>query len=379
MSADVPEVSLVEVSKRFGEITAIEDISLEIRQGEFLTLLGPSGSGKTTLLRLIGGFEHPTTGRVLIRGEDVTGVPPNRRNTSTVFQDLALFPHMSVGRNVEYGLMLRGVPDAPRREQAERLLHLVGLEGFYRRNVSRLSGGQRQRVALARSLVLEPAVLLLDEPLTGLDEKFREQMQVELKNLHARLGTTFVAVTHNQEEALSMSDRVAVLRDGRLEQIGPPGELYEAPRTEFVADFIGSANLLRGDLAEPGMTFRSHGLVLRARVASGVGVGPAVLMVRPERIVIGPEAARQTNRYEARVDTVIYKGAVVEVYLVLDTGQRLRAHQRTGGAQQIPSAGSRVTIGWDAGDSIVLPSVPGRHAADEREEVKSDSRSRAPR
>ena len=370
MGAEIAEVSLVDVSKRFGEITAIQNIFLEIRQGEFLTLLGPSGSGKTTLLRLIGGFEHPTSGRVLIRGEDVTGVPPNRRNTSTVFQDLALFPHMSVGRNVGYGLMLRGVADQERYERAERLLRLVGLEGFYHRNVNHLSGGQRQRVALARSLVLEPAVLLLDEPLTGLDEKFREQMQVELKNLHARLGTTFVAVTHNQEEALSMSDRVAVLRDGRLEQIGPPGELYEAPRTEFVADFIGSANLLRGELADTAtMTFHTAGLTFRARLTPDATAGPAVLMVRPEHIVIGPDATRLANRCEAEVTAVIYKGAVVEVYVALDSGQRLRAHQRTGGRQQIPPAGSRATIGWDVGDGIVLPNTPAIAARGVAEEV----------
>jgi ABC-type Fe3+/spermidine/putrescine transport system ATPase subunit len=363
MAAPIAEVSLVDVSKRFGEITAIRRISLQIRQGEFLTLLGPSGSGKTTLLRLIGGFDHPTSGRVLIRGEDVTGVPPNRRNTSTVFQDLALFPHMSVGRNVAYGLMLRGMPETARRERAEHLLALVGLEGFYHRNVTRLSGGQRQRVALARSLVLEPAVLLLDEPLTGLDEKFREQMQVELKSLHARLGTTFVAVTHNQEEALSMSDRVAVLRDGRLEQIGAPGELYEAPRTEFVADFIGSANLLQGQLADVAtMRFQTNGLTLHARGTGNAAVGPAVLMVRPERIILGPDASRLTNQCVAQVQAVIYKGAVVEVYLVLGSGQRLRAHQVTGGHQQIPVAGSRITIGWDVGDSILLPPSSGSEA-----------------
>lgn len=370
MESEPAEVSLQGVSKRFGEIVAIEDVSLDIRKGEFLTLLGPSGSGKTTLLRVIGGFEQPSTGRVYIRGEDVTEVPPNRRSTSTVFQDLALFPHMTVGRNVEYGLMLRGVPEQERRGHAEHLLRLVGLEGFYRRNVNQLSGGQRQRVALARSLVLEPAVLLLDEPLTGLDEKLREQMQVELKNLHARLGTTFVAVTHNQEEALSMSDRVAVLRDGRLEQIGPPGELYESPRTEFVADFIGSANLLRGELTDTSsMTFHTNGLTLTARRSAGATVGPAVLVVRPERIVLGPAADRMTNRCRAEVQAVIYKGSTVEVYLLLDNGERLRAQQLTRGLQFIPAVGTHVEIAWDVADSIVLPRSPAAYVGD-REEVR---------
>lgn len=354
-----PEVRLQGVSKRFGDIVAIEDISMDIRSGEFLTLLGPSGSGKTTLLRVIGGFELPTTGHVYIRGEDVTDIPPNRRSTSTVFQDLALFPHMSVGQNVTYGLMLRGIPESARRDQAERLLHLVGLEGFYHRNVNRLSGGQRQRVALARSLVLEPAVLLLDEPLTGLDEKLREQMQVELKNLHARLGATFVAVTHNQEEALSMSDRVAVLRDGRLEQIGRPAELYETPHTEFVADFIGSANLLQGELRAGGTSFSANGLSLRARSGPDARPGPAVLVVRPERIVLGPGAATKVNRCLAEVQSVIYKGASVEVYIRLENDQKLRLHQVTGGAQVIPSVGARVEIGWDVEDGIVLPRQDG--------------------
>lgn len=361
----LPEVRLEGVGKVFGEIVAIEDISIDIPKGEFLTLLGPSGSGKTTLLRVIGGFEQPTKGKVYIRGEDVTAVPPNRRNTSTVFQDLALFPHMSVGRNVEYGLMLQGVAAEARREQAERMLRLVDLEGFHHRNVNHLSGGQRQRVALARSLILEPAVLLLDEPLTGLDEKLREQMQVELKNLHARVEATFVAVTHNQEEALSMSDRVAVLRDGRLEQIGRPADLYERPRTEFVADFIGSANLLRGELQVGGHIFSANGLRLRTPPSPDVRPGPAVLVIRPERIALGPKAEGKANRCGAEVQSVIYKGASVDVYLRLENDQKLRAHQLTGGVQDMPGAGGRVDIGWDIEDGIVLPSAAG-HTADGR-------------
>ncbi|HZA66832.1 MAG TPA: ATP-binding cassette domain-containing protein, partial [Geminicoccaceae bacterium] len=246
MAEDAAEIRLEGIVKRFGPIEAVRGVSLGIRRGEFLTLLGPSGSGKSTLLHIMGGFEVPSEGRVYFLEQDVTGVPANRRPSSTVFQDLALFPHMTVGQNVEYGLRIRKVPPDERRRRAERMLEVVGLEGFHGRDANKLSGGQRQRVALARSLVVEPSVLLLDEPLTGLDELLRQQMQEELKRIHAELGTTFVAVTHNQEEALSMSTRVAVLHEGRLAQVGTPRELYEEPLNVFVADFVGSANLLRG-------------------------------------------------------------------------------------------------------------------------------------
>jgi spermidine/putrescine transport system ATP-binding protein len=286
------EIRLDAIVKRFGDIEAVRGISLEIGRSTFFTFLGPSGSGKSTLLHIMAGFEAPSEGRVYFRGEDVTELPANKRGSSTVFQDLALFPHMGVGENVEYGLKIRRLPAEERRRRTERMLALVGLEGFYRRDVNKLSGGQRQRVALARSLVVEPTVLLLDEPLTGLDEILRQQMQYELKRVHRELGTTFVAVTHNQEEALSMSDRIAVLRDGRLEQFGTPRDLYERPVNAFVADFMGAANLLRGTL-DPGPPGIFRLAQLGFRVPSGRGVsalrgGPALLIVRPERITVGP-------------------------------------------------------------------------------------------
>jgi putative spermidine/putrescine transport system ATP-binding protein len=233
--------------KRYGDVTALADVDLEIRAGEFFTLLGPSGSGKTTLLRLIAGFERPDGGRVELGGRDVTGVPPYARNVNTVFQDYALFPHMTVAQNIEYGLRVRKVPKAERREKAGRALEMVRLPGLGGRKPAQLSGGQRQRVALARAIVNEPQVLLLDEPLGALDLKLRQEMQLELQRVQREVGITFVYVTHDQEEALTMSDRIAVLSGGQIEQTGGPVEVYERPRTPFVAGFIGVSNLIERD------------------------------------------------------------------------------------------------------------------------------------
>ncbi|HEV8340264.1 MAG TPA: ABC transporter ATP-binding protein [bacterium] len=349
------EVHVAGVSKAFGRIRAVDEVTLAVRRGEFFTLLGPSGSGKTTLLRIIGGLERPSAGRVFIEGIDVTEVPPNRRPTSTVFQDLALFPHMTVGENVEYGLRLRAAPPAVRRERAERMLRLTHLEGFYHRNVNTLSGGQRQRVALARALVVEPKVLLLDEPLTGLDEKLREQMQEELTNLQRTLGTTFVAVTHNQEEALAMSTRVAVLRDGRLEQVGTPVDLYEQPRTEFVASFIGSANLIpgRAELHDGALVFAGSVRVPLAHASLTPG-SVVVAVIRPERIRVGRRAADTGVSVPAEVLNRVYKGAMVEYDLRLRGGQVLRAQVPAKDLEEGLAAGVQTTIGWDPADIIVI-------------------------
>jgi putative spermidine/putrescine transport system ATP-binding protein len=242
-------IELDQVSRRFGEVAAVSDVSLTIADGEFFSMLGPSGSGKTTCLRLIAGFDYPTEGRILLHGKDASASPPYDRDVNTVFQDYALFPHLSVLENVSYGPRMKGVPRARRRAEAEAALDQVALGGLGERRPSQLSGGQRQRVALARALINQPRVLLLDEPLGALDLKLREQMQVELKALQRKLGITFVYVTHDQSEALSMSDRVAVFNQGRIEQVAEPRALYEQPRTVFVAGFVGTANILQGAAA----------------------------------------------------------------------------------------------------------------------------------
>ena len=270
-------VVLEDLACSFGGVRAVDGVNLQIAAGEFFTLLGPSGSGKTTCLRTIGGFVFPTRGRVLIEGRDTTGLPPYARDVNTVFQDYALFPHMTIRDNVAYGLMVRGVPKAERYARAEKMLELVRLTGVEERRQSQLSGGQRQRVALARALINEPRVLLLDEPLGALDLKLREQMQIELKTLQRKLGITFVFVTHDQHEALSMSDRVGVFNAGRLEQVGGPSDIYERPATRFVAQFVGAANLIEDDVAR--------------RYADGV----ACALLRPECIKLGAIAGARAS------------------------------------------------------------------------------------
>ena len=294
VTSDTVAVRFRQVARHFGEVKAVDAVDLDIRAGEFFAMLGPSGSGKTTCLRLIAGFEQPDAGHIEIFGETVEGVPAYRRNVNTVFQDYALFPHMTVLDNVAYALRIRGLGKAERHDKARKALALVQLEGYDDRRPAQLSGGQRQRVALARALVGEPKVLLLDEPLGALDLKLREQMQVELKELQQRLGITFVFVTHDQSEALSMSDRLAVFNEGRIMQIGTPEEIYEAPRNRFVAGFVGSANVLEPDAAEalcglrglyslrperiallaPGAAVPPDGIAVEGRVASLQFHGP---------------------------------------------------------------------------------------------------------
>jgi len=283
-------VELHEVSCQFGAVRAVDGVSLAIADGEFFALLGPSGSGKTTCLRLIGGFEAPTGGRIFLHGEDATDRPPYEREVNTVFQDYALFPHLSVLDNVAYGLRMKGMARAARRREAQGALDQVALGGLGDRHPGQLSGGQRQRVALARALVNRPRVLLLDEPLGALDLKLREQMQLELKGLHRRLGITFIYVTHDQGEALSMSDRVAVFNGGRVEQVDRPGELYARPRTAFVAGFVGAANVLTGEVAR--------------RIAGA----DHPVSIRPERIAFGAAADGELG-VAGRVVDVQFHGA----------------------------------------------------------------------
>jgi spermidine/putrescine transport system ATP-binding protein len=283
-----PSIELREIYKYFGDVPAVNGISLDVRQGEFLTLLGPSGCGKTTTLRMIGGFELPSAGEILIKGEAMGDRPPYRRPVNTVFQNYALFPHMTVAQNVSYGLEMSGVPKPEQKPRVAEALAMVRLPHVENRKPAELSGGQQQRVALARALVNRPAVLLLDEPLGALDLKLRKAMQLELKRLNREVGATFVYVTHDQEEALTMSDRIAVMNDGRILQLGSPGEIYERPRTRFVADFIGQTNFLGVDVVGADGTMVEVDLPgsgpLRARMPDGIQPeGRMTLAVRPER------------------------------------------------------------------------------------------------
>ncbi len=300
-----PAVALESVVKRFGDVVAVDRIDLEIADGEFFSMLGPSGSGKTSTLRMIAGFEAPTEGTIRLHGRDVTGVPPFDRDVNTVFQDYALFPHMTVGDNVAYGLVVRGVAAAERRTRVQEALRMVRLTGYDARRPGHLSGGQRQRVALARALVNRPRLLLLDEPLGALDLKLREEMQIELKAIQSQVGITFVYVTHDQEEALTMSDRLAVFNAGRIEQIGTPAEVYEHPATTFVAGFVGTSNLLVG-----------------AAAASVFGE-PGTFAIRPEKInlvdtdvQIGPDEGSATGE----ITNVVYLASDTRYHVALDAG-----------------------------------------------------------
>jgi putative spermidine/putrescine transport system ATP-binding protein len=311
-------VSFQNVARHFGTVRAVDNVDLDIAEGEFFAMLGPSGSGKTTCLRLIAGFEQPTTGHIEIFGETAEGVPPYQRQVNTVFQDYALFPHMTILDNVAYGLMVKGVDKAARHRKAEEALSLVALGGYGARRPGQLSGGQRQRVALARALVNEPKVLLLDEPLGALDLKLREQMQVELKSLQRQLGINFVFVTHDQGEALSMADRVAVFNDGKIVQVGTPEEVYEKPRTRFVASFVGSSN------------------VLSPAVSAKLG-GPAKwVSLRPERISIGGKGIL------ANVTSVHYQGATTKLHATLENGSSLIAAIPAG----LFHGQEKVTLSW---------------------------------
>ncbi|MGD1856737.1 MAG: ABC transporter ATP-binding protein [Leptolyngbyaceae cyanobacterium] len=355
------DVKLRDVVKAFGESIAVEGLNLNIRQGEFFSILGPSGCGKTTTLRMIAGFETLTSGELTIQGRSMEGVPAHRRSVNTVFQSYALFNHMSVWDNVAFGLKIIKIPKADLRQRVGEALTLVQMESFAKRYPTQLSGGQRQRVALARALVNRPAVMLLDEPLGALDLKLRKQMQVELSNLHQRLGITFIMVTHDQEEALSLSNRIAVMKEGRIEQVGSPSEIYEHPATAFVADFIGDTNLLSGQLLagdlNPLLVTKS-GLKVAIAPPDHPDITQIDVSIRPEKIYLSAQATAEApqhhnNCYPAEVKHTLYTGPHIHCIIELPTGEQLRVLQPNHMRYQ---PGDSVYVSWAAADCQVLVS-----------------------
>jgi ABC-type Fe3+/spermidine/putrescine transport system ATPase subunit len=329
-SPQTPDVEIAGVTKRFGEVAAVDALDLEVHPGEFLSLLGPSGCGKTTTLRLIAGFERPDEGEIRIGGNDVAGLPPYKREVNTVFQSYALFPHLTVGDNVAYGLKQRGLGRKERRARALEMLELVRLTGFEGRKPKQLSGGQQQRVALARALVMQPRVLLLDEPLGALDLKVRKQLQIELKRIQEEIGITFVYVTHDQEEALAMSDRVAVMHSGRIEQLGAPREIYDRPATRFVADFIGETNFIRQ--------------------------AGEIVAVRPEHVRLTPTAPSEGGLAATVLATMVV-GSAVQCVVRTDDGQELLVREQRvrgeAGAESLRE-GEHVFVSWASDEALEL-------------------------
>ena len=353
-------ISIKGVSKRFGSIvTAVDDVTLDIREGEFFALLGPSGCGKTTLLRMLAGFEVPSEGTITIDGQKMEGVDPNRRPVNMVFQSYAVFPHMSVFDNVAYGLKVTGVAKDAISGRVEEALGLVQLDGFGNREPDQLSGGQRQRVALARALVKRPRVLLLDEPLSALDAKLRAAMQLELVRLQHTVGITFVIVTHDQDEALSMADRVAVMEAGKVRQIAPPSELYEYPASRFVADFIGKMNLFEGRVTssrDGALDVAISGLGVLEIPHNGEASGEIGIAVRPEKLRVTVEQPGESYVcFAAILDNVAYHGSESHMFFTTDSGAKLAATvQNETRTRALIGEGERVWVSWIPGDTLVL-------------------------
>ncbi|HLF75703.1 MAG TPA: ABC transporter ATP-binding protein [Anaerolineales bacterium] len=333
-NSSTPAIRFDKVSRHFGEVKAVDQADLDIRDGEFFSMLGPSGSGKTTCLRMIAGFDRPTSGNIYLYGKDVSGLPPYERDVNTVFQDYALFPHMTVEDNIAYGLMVKGVPKVERYRRVDEMLDLVRLPGFGYRKPSQLSGGQRQRVALARALINHPKVLLLDEPLGALDLKLRQQMQVELKAIQKRVGITFIFVTHDQEEALTMSDRIAVFNEGKIEQVGTPAEIYERPASPFVAGFVGTSNLLSGEVAQ--------------RITGS----DQMFSIRPEKIRLGYVNGQSENNMvsvEGIVRDVVYLGLFTRYLVEIEGGSDLvvvEQNLNTTSMDVLSVKGRKVRLHW---------------------------------
>ncbi|WP_188979341.1 ABC transporter ATP-binding protein [Halocalculus aciditolerans] len=344
-------ISYENVSKRFGDITAVDDVSFDVKQGELLALLGPSGSGKTTTLRMLAGFEQPTEGNITLAGENVTRVPTHKRDTGMVFQDYALFPHMTVGKNIEFGLKRKGIEGVENEERIAEVLRMVDLEGYEDRKPSNLSGGQQQRVATARAIAIEPEVLLMDEPLGALDKKLRDQLEVELTELQSDLGITTLYVTHNQEEALTMADRIAVMNDGHIEQIGTPMEIYEEPATEFVADFIGDTNFLDGELSadEDSVTLDVAGEPVAVNATSTDG---SAVFVRPEKISVREPGYQDgsVNTVAGTVDRRLFLGSKVR-YFVTVGDHELTVDDANRHSATLYDTDDEITLAWSVEDT----------------------------
>ena len=365
-------IQLDHVRKSFGDFVAVEHADFGIRQGEFFAMLGPSGCGKTTTLKMIAGFEQPTSGKVLLNGADVSRVPPYKRNVNTVFQQYALFPHMTVAENVRFGPKSKKVPKSEYEPNVAQMLEVVRLGEFADRRPAQLSGGQQQRVALARALVNFPSALLLDEPLAALDLKLREAMQFELKRIQREVGITFVFVTHDQGEALTMSDRIAVMSDGRVEQIGTPEEIYNSPASLFVAGFIGSANLLPGEVVgtDGGDTVvgLTAGHTVRARTDLDRPAGtPVSVMLRPERLTASATSRDDGRSIEGTVADVVFQGATARIVVHLKDESEVIASVITGNDLPFLMPGNTVHLTWDPGSAFLLsgwPRRPGATASD---------------
>jgi spermidine/putrescine transport system ATP-binding protein len=352
------DIQMIGLTKRFDDVTAVGGIEVHVQGGEFFSLLGPSGCGKTTTLRMIAGFEKPTSGQILLDGNDVARTPPHKRNVNTVFQNYALFPHLNVFDNIAFGLRRAKRPKEEVRRRVGEALELVQLEGFEKRRSSQLSGGQQQRIALARALVLNPAVLLLDEPLGALDAKLRKALQIELKALQQEVGITFLYVTHDQEEALTMSDRLAVMNAGQVEQVGAPRDVYEDPETLFVADFLGVSNLMDAMVQEARdgrCRVAVEGFELEARGGDRVA-GPAKVVIRPECVELEPyDAGSGPNRLPGMVERLVYVGSAVQVIVRLATGETLQALVQNTGKGISHEQGTPVQVHLRADALRVLP------------------------
>ena len=354
-------VEIRDVVKDYGLVRAVDSVSLQVRRGEFLCIIGPSGCGKTTLLRMVAGFIQPTSGDILVHGKSMLTVPPYRRPVNMVFQHYALFPHMTVAENVAFGLEMRKVNREDRRRQVAEILGLVELSGFESRPVEQLSGGQEQRVALARALVLKPTTLLLDEPLGALDQKVRRKMQLELKRIHRDIGITFIHVTHDQEEALAMADRIAIMNNSKLEQVGDIYDVYLNPRTPFVAEFVGESNIIEGEVRDRPGIGRAIALAPDQWVGlpSTCQLGPGrhvKMFLRPERLTLSPEAGASMNVFQGTVLDVIFLGEALRAVVRIADGVDLMASipaAEAGGRR--PDHGDRVAVGWPRDAALVFP------------------------
>ncbi|MDP8957494.1 MAG: ABC transporter ATP-binding protein [Actinomycetota bacterium] len=379
---DIIDVKLDRVTKRFRDVVAVDDLTLEVDRGEFFSLLGPSGCGKTTTLRMIGGFEEPTEGAIYLRGRDVTDLPPYRRNVNTVFQSYALFPHLNVFENVAFGLRRKRTEEDQIDRRVREALRLVDLQGLEKRRPSELSGGQQQRVALARALVNEPDVLLLDEPLGALDLKLRKQMQLELKRIQNEVGITFLYVTHDQDEAMTMSNRLAVMRHGRIDQIGRPRDVYENPATEFVAGFLGASNLLDAELTD----LRGNTATIQLGGGSSITVpsnrlnglrGRFKVGVRPEKIFVlrrGEDVPEGWNCLYGRVRDAAYVGVSHQITVEGASGRTLNVYEQNIAGQSVPRPGDSVRLAWKPEHTFaVRPSAPAEREEEEEKWTRTDS------